>query len=644
MSPDWLPEPDHARSPLTGWTRAHWEACADRLIAGAHAHASPNGARVRFPSSRPQDATDELEGFARAFMLVGLRAAGRDGEQPAGWLEWCASALNAGTSPGHPEAWPRIGHHDQALVEATAIALALHWSRPWLWDNLVDPVRQRVVDWLAHSRDRWCADNNHVLFGATVQAFLASVGAEHNAMAIDGALNRIDDWYVGDGWYTDGVGRRFDHYNGWTFHLYPFFIEQMLAVSPEVATSTSRAFDLYRTRLRMFLDDYQHLFDGSGAPVLQGRSLIYRWGMAAPFWMGELQGVSPLPPGRTRRLASGMLAGFTDAGVLDDAVLDLGWKRPAPDLLQSYNAPGSPLWASKGFLGLLAPDAHRVWQDTETRLPVEEADQVRPLGGPRWLVAGDVNSGVVRVLNHGSDGHPRKDDRLYRRLAYSSATVPVDVDGLPDNTVAVGSGSTGHRGLLAGTVRREGAASRWRVDAEGRDVTIDVATLLWGGTEIRLVRLRGAVDQTVRCTGWALAADHPLETHEGPRWATAKSGEGLVSAVGWLASEGPEVGATPLPRVTAAPQRSSLGEYVGLPFLEGHAGSGGSVQFAWLVHLGREWNPVLAQQISVQWLADGAAVSVGPHLHHCGWAREATWAGDVVNQGVFRVGSVSIGD
>jgi hypothetical protein len=601
---------------------------------------------VRFPGSDPGDATSELEAFARAFMLVALRAAGEDGRQPATWLQPWAAALDAGTTPGHPEGWPQIAHHDQTLVEATAIALGLHWSRPLLWDNLDDRVRQQVVHWLAGSQDKWCADNNHVLFGATVQAFLASVGADHDAAAIDGALNRIDDWYVGDGWYSDGVGRRFDHYNGWTFHLYPFFIEQMLTGSAPGCPGTSRPFDVYRTRLRMFLDDYQYLFDATGTPVLQGRSLIYRWGMAAPFFMGELQGVSPLPPGRTRRLASGMLGGFVDAGVLDEKVLDLGWKRPAPDLLQSYNAPGSPLWASKGFLGLLTPASHRLWQDTEVALPVEEADQVRALGGPKWLVVGDVDSGVVRLLNHGSDGHPRRADRLYRRLSYSSATVPVDVDGLADNTVTVGprSAPSGHRGLVAGTVRREGAASRWRVDAQGRDVQIDVATVVVGVSEIRLARVRGVLDQAVRCTGWALGGDAPLETAEGPGWVRVRSASGLVSAVNWIAGQEPQANVAPLVGVTAVPHRSALGDHVGLPFIEVHAGSEGSVHLAWLVHLGPLWDPALAGRIGVRWLADGAAVTVAGQKHHCGWARDATWPADSVNQGVFRVGSASFGD
>lgn len=641
-----LPRPDRARSPLTGWTRDHWLACADHLLAGAARHTSPAGARIRFPGPTPQDATDELEGFARTFLLGALRLADHSGAaDPTDAASRWASGLAAGTTPGHREAWPPIGHHDQVLVEATAVAVGLHWSRPWLWERLPERTREQVVHWLSGARGVWCADNNHVLFGATVQAFLGSVGADHDPAAIDAAINRVDDWYAGDGWYSDGPGRRFDHYNAWTFHLYPFFLEQLLEGVPAGSPGRSAAFDVHRSRLRMFLDDYQHLFDATGRPVLQGRSLVYRWGVAAPFWMGAIQGVSPLTAGRTRRLASGLLAGFADAGTLDPGVLDLGWKRPAPDLLQSYNAAGSPLWASKGFLGLLLPPDHPVWQEVEQPLAIEERDVVRPLAGPRWVVAGRRDDVTVRLLNHGTDGHPQHADRLYRRLAYSTATVPTTYAGLEDNTVSVGPrGAAGrHRGLLGGTVHRTGAASRWRVDAHGRDVVIDCATLVLGVTELRLARVRGALEQPVRCTGWAVSSDAPVLTSTGAGWACATGADGLTSAVAVVGER--RTGSTPSLTVGVAsgPHEHALGDHVGLPWLETDAAAEGAVHLAWLVHLGRGWDPAVARSVAVEWLPDGALVDADGHRHHCAWVRELPWPADAANQGIFRVGAAPLG-
>ncbi|MCW3815974.1 DUF2264 domain-containing protein [Micromonospora sp. DR5-3] len=629
-----LPPLDPARSAHTGWTRAHWEAFADHLLQGARAHSSPSHARVRFPSdARELDATDELEGFARAFLLAALRIAGARGIDD-GLCEWYADALAAGSDPGHPEAWPAIGHHGQPLVEATAIAVALHWTRPWLWDRLPEPVRQRVVSWLSGSIGAWSADNNHVMFGATVQAFLASVGADHDMLEIDGALARIEDWYAGDGWYTDGRGRRFDHYNAWTFHLYPFFITDMLgeARRPHVTQT-------YRTRLRMFLNDYQHLFDGTGSPLLQGRSLIYRWGVVAPFWMGALQDATPLSPGRTRRLASGVLRHFVDHGVGADGTLGLGWHHDTDSLLQPYNAPGSPHWASKGFLGLLLPADHPVWTAAEEPLELEERDVLRPLPGPGWLVHGTRDDGIVRVLNHGSDGHPRKDDPLYRRLAFSTRTAPVDTP-VRDNRIDValaGTGASRHRGLRAGTARPDSASSCYHLDGQGRDVLVDVATTVFGPAELRLVRVRGAVALPLRISGYAVSAHSPLSVTADHGWVRASRDDGLSTLLA-LVGGGTGDGGVQI-EATLDAQDAAFGPHVGVPWLAFTPSADFEVRVACLVALtGQPWDPAgLLASLSVRWMPNGARVNRGAEVRHVPWVGEARWAADAINQGVFRV-------
>ncbi|OAH09951.1 hypothetical protein STSP_67160 [Streptomyces jeddahensis] len=68
----------------------------------------------------------------------------------------------------------------------------------------------------------------------------------------------------------------------------------------------------HRARLREFLDVHQYFFGSDGAPVHQGRSLTYRFATTAPLWAGALAEATPLPPGRTRRLASGALKHFAD--------------------------------------------------------------------------------------------------------------------------------------------------------------------------------------------------------------------------------------------------------------------------------------------------------------------------------------------
>ncbi|CAM5368393.1 hypothetical protein SPURM210S_08446 [Streptomyces purpurascens] len=138
-----------------------------------------------------------------------------------GLIERYAAGLAAGTDPHSPDRWPPITDRGQPMVEAASLAIALHETRPWIWDRLDDRVRQRIADWLGGFVGAVVNDSNWRLFQVITEEFLASVGAPHSRREIDAGLARLEDWYRGDGWYTDGDGRKFDYYNAWALHLYP---------------------------------------------------------------------------------------------------------------------------------------------------------------------------------------------------------------------------------------------------------------------------------------------------------------------------------------------------------------------------------------------------------------------------------------
>ena len=358
-----LPPADPTLSPRTGYTRAHWEAAADALLAAVEPYATEDRALYHFPGGHESVSgrlSDGLEGYARTLLLAAFRR-----DETA--LERYADGLAAGVSG----VWPRVEDRSQPLVEAASIALALRLTRPLLWDRLDDSVRQRAAAWLGDAVTAEAWPCNWELFPVTVGGFLQEIGyeAEESGKAIDRGLERIEEWYVGGGWYTDGDGRKFDYYNGWAMHLYPV-LHAWLA-------QDERLLELYGGRLSRHLEDYARLFGGDGAPMHQGRSLTYRFATTAPLWLGALTGRTPLTPGETRRLSSGALKYFLERDAVDEhGLLTLGWHGPDEAILQGYSGPASPYWASKGFLGLLLPPDHEVWTAAEEPGPAERADAV----------------------------------------------------------------------------------------------------------------------------------------------------------------------------------------------------------------------------------------------------------------------------
>ncbi|WP_179023361.1 DUF2264 domain-containing protein [Streptomyces sp. IMTB 2501] len=540
-----LPADDRALSPYTGYGRAHWEAAADALLAAVEPYATPDRALYHLPGdhvSQSGHLSDGLEGYARTLLLAAFR---RD--------ETALGRYADGLTTGPGGVWPRIGRRSQPLVEAASVALALRLTRPLLWDRLDDPVRQRTADWLADALTAEPWPCNWELFPVTVGGFLAEIGHRPEAArkAIDRGLERIEGWYLGDGWYTDGDGRKFDYYNGWAMHLYTV-VHAWLADDSELLS-------VYGRRLSRHLADYARLFGGDGAPLHQGRSLTYRFATTAPLWLGALIGQTPLAPGETRRLASGALRYFLDGGAVDErGLLPLGWLGPDESLAQNYSGPASPYWAGKGFLGLLLPPEHEVWTATEEPGPADRADEVRPIAVPNWLLQSTRSDGLVRLHNHGSEDV--RYDPYYTRLAYSTATTPDPVSY--DNSVIVG-GDPSRTGIEPLGTGAGWIASRHSV----RDgITVTSLVLAEGAVEVRAHLVAGAAPGTpVRITGWA-APEGTLRAELLPVSGLSEGLEGLTGETG----AGEATLFVALVRLTGEPDPRPLADLVSVRMTEDH--------------------------------------------------------------------------
>lgn len=601
---------DFARSPLTGWTRQTWQALADATLTAIRPHASPGHALVNLPGPESFSGrhSDGLEGFARTFLLAGFRLAGGAEPDPHHLAEWYAAGLASGSDPGHPERWPDMAQVNQAKVECASLAVALHETRAVIWDRLDDPVRQRLVEWMSGIAGSQVPPNNWLWFRAITAAFLRSVGAPYHAADIEEAIGRTEEWYAGDGWYSDGCEpsgqlRGFDYYTGWALHFYPLWY---CRIAGPLAPDELRL--RYRQRLRRYLADAQYLIGARGAPVLHGRSLTYRYAVLAPFWAGHIFDASPMRPGRTRRLASGVLRHFIDSGCFDEhGLLSLGWHRRFPAIRQGYSGPASPYWSSKGFAGLVLPADHPVWTETEEPSATELADACRTLPVPGWLVSSTRDDGVVRVAGHGADHasttQPALDDEFYSRLGYASHSAPlmtatsraVPVDS--HAALVTADGRPSHR-RPSQTLRVEGAVAvsrhrahwpagglpdRYDFDQTPRGWTLGpwltTASVLRGAVEVRLCRVDPAPPDPrwanepgplrLRLGGWPVAGAHP------PVPLTVDAGTGAQRADG-LSSVLIGLHGLPEAALDRYEDANPLGRYCAVPSVA----SGSPVRFA----------------------------------------------------------------
>jgi hypothetical protein len=135
-----------------------------------------------------------------------------EGRQRRRLRDWALKSYAHAVNPDSPDylLWRNEG---QPLVDAAFIASSFLRAPKCLWEPLDTLTKQRYIAEFQQLRRIDPPYTNWILFSATIETFLLSVGAQYDMYRIHSALRKIEEWYVGDGWYSDGEHFAFDYYN-----------------------------------------------------------------------------------------------------------------------------------------------------------------------------------------------------------------------------------------------------------------------------------------------------------------------------------------------------------------------------------------------------------------------------------------------
>ncbi len=479
---------------------------------------SPGRAQVRLgaESAHFDRKAEWFEGWARP--LWGLAPLHAGGGRFDHW-DLFRQGLVAGTDPAHPEYWELVTGHNQRAVEMAALGFALALAPDQLWDPLPPAARDRAAGWLGHIQTVEMADNNWHFFPVMAGLGLQRVGVAIDQASRDRHLDRIEAFVRSEGWYADGAGRAIDHYNGFALQFYGLIYARHAA-----GQDPGRA-GRYRDRAQAFAQGFRHWFGADGAALAIGRSLTYRFAMAA-FW-GALAyaDVEALPWGVIRGLWARQIRWWLAQPMLDaDGRLRIGYRWPNLLMSEEYNSQGSPYWALKAFLPLALPDGHPFW--TAAELPLPDGDGVATLRGAAMLV--NRHRGDVVALPGGAiRPDMRNSIDKYGKLAYSSRW-GLGVEG--ERWLHVGF--TGDNQLALSADGRD-----WRTRREIQDCRIGD-----GWIETRWSPLAGTAITTLQgfMRGWEvrlhrITASGPLQAVESGHAVPARSGSRAKLAAAFAA-------------------------------------------------------------------------------------------------------------
>lgn len=284
-----------------------------------------------------------------------------EGKQRKQLREWALLSYANAVNQDSPDylAWEG---ESQALVDAAYIANSFMRAPKALWEPLDKVTKERYIKEFKKLRQVKPAYNNWLLFRAMVEAFLISIDEDYDGFALDVAIRKMNEWYLGDGWYSDGPEYSLDYYNGYVMH--PMLVEILEVLESKKIRSTI-SFDLAFRRMQRYNNHLERLISPEGTFPAVGRSMTYRMGSFQPLalsvWKYDLpRGMSY---GQIRNaLTSVMKRMFSIEGNFNEkGYLTLGFVGHQPDLADYYTNNGSMYLTSLVFLPLGLPANHPFW-------------------------------------------------------------------------------------------------------------------------------------------------------------------------------------------------------------------------------------------------------------------------------------------
>ena len=280
--------------------------------------------------------------------------------------EWALLSYKNAVDPNSPDylLWD-IDEYRQALVEAAYIAESFLRAPEITWEKLDSITKTRYIERFEKIRLIKPYDSNWLLFSGIVECFFVMIRKEPNKTKMYDIIKRMNEFYVGDGWYSDGPVFSMNYYNSFVIHpMLVHMLEIMEKNNIEAPITTKLALE----RMQRFNVFVERLISPEGTFPAFGRSIIYRMAvfqtLALTVWKYKLP--ENLNYGGVRNALTKVLNNMfnVNGNFNEGGFLTLGFAGHQPYISNSYSNNGSCYMTSLVFLVLALPSNHPFWTET----------------------------------------------------------------------------------------------------------------------------------------------------------------------------------------------------------------------------------------------------------------------------------------
>ena len=280
---------------------------------------------------------------------------------------WALDSYKNAVDPNSPDCllWEGEG---QVMVDAAYIAESFLRAYNALWVPLDSTTKQRYLECFRKVRRIDPPYTNWLLFSSTIESFMAKAGGQYDTFRINMACRKMEEWYVGDGWYSDGPHFAFDYYSSYVFH--PMYLETLQAMIDARANTRidyQKYWNRELRRCQKFAVVLERFISPEGTFPVIGRSTPYRLAALQPLalmaWYKKLP--ENLSNGQVRAALTQVMHRMFDTqnNFNNGGYLTIGFCGSQPGTADWYTDNGSLYMTSLCFMPLGLPANDAFWTD-----------------------------------------------------------------------------------------------------------------------------------------------------------------------------------------------------------------------------------------------------------------------------------------